>query len=274
MQFNQTEKLSAAARQRFERLEGTPPFTSDWLHTVMIHFAVDSRRLQPMVPFELDLRDGRAFVSLVAFDMHRLRPTRLGKLGEALFGPIGNHPFLNVRTYVRDADETGIYFLTEYLPKLLSVPLGPPVFGLPYRWGRLAYQNRPTTRGRVHGCVCKGWNGPALEYEGTIQDSAYRAAASGSLTEFLMERYTAFTYWRGIRRRFRIWHKPWTQATVNIDIKNDALLREQGDWYVGAELCGANYSPGVRDVWMGRPRFVRRQWSATFDVSLGKAVMR
>jgi len=154
MQSNQTGQLSAAARQRFARLEGNAPLTSDWLHTVMIHYAVAPERLQPFVPFELDTRDGRAYVSLVAFNMRRLRPTRFERLGAVLFAPIGNHPFLNVRTYVRDGNETGIYFLTEYLSNPISVPLGPPVFGLPYRWGRIDYQNEPTECGHMRGCVC------------------------------------------------------------------------------------------------------------------------
>ncbi len=273
MQSNQTGQLSAAARQRFARLEGNAPLTSDWLHTVMIHYAVAPERLQPFVPFELDTRDGRAYISLVAFNMRRLRPTRFERLGALLFAPIGNHPFLNVRTYVRDGNETGIYFLTEYLSNPISVPLGPPVFGLPYRWGRIDYQNESTKCGRVNGRVCKACNGPALEYEGHLDSRAYKPARAGSLTEFLMERYTAFTYWRGIRRRFRIWHQPWPQVPVSIDIKNDALLREQTDWYDGAELCGANYSPGVTNVWMGRPRLMKRRFAST-NANIGKVVLR
>ncbi len=273
MQADQPGQLSVAARQRFARLEGKPPLTSDWLHTVMIHYAVAPEVLRPIVPFDLDTRDDRAYVSLVAFDMKRLRPARFGSVGAALFSPIGNHPFLNLRTYVRDGNETGIYFLTEYLSNPISVPLGPPIFGLPYRWGRVDYQNEPTEGFRVQGRVRKAWNGPAIEYEGQLDGRAVMPAPAGSLTEFLMERYTAFTYWYGMRRRFRIWHEPWPQVPVSIDIRNDALLRSEMTWYDGAELCGANYSPGVTNVWMGRPRLMRR-YRATNSATIGRAVLR
>ncbi len=46
-----------------------PLFLGDWVTAVFIHYAVDAGVLQQEVPFELDLFEGRAFVSLVAFSM-------------------------------------------------------------------------------------------------------------------------------------------------------------------------------------------------------------
>ena len=46
------------------------------------HFDVDPDQLQPHVPFELDLFENRrAFVTLVAFTMRRMRPRRGGRIG-------------------------------------------------------------------------------------------------------------------------------------------------------------------------------------------------
>ena len=66
--------LSKAARRRLPSLPGEPLFYSDWLRAVFIHYEVDAKRLQPFVPFPLDLRFGRAYVSTVAFTMQGLRP--------------------------------------------------------------------------------------------------------------------------------------------------------------------------------------------------------
>ena len=107
----------------------------------MIHYEVEPEALQKAVPFEVDRRDGRAFVSLVAFTLRRMRPRFGGALSELLFKPIGTHEFLNVRTYVRYGNETGIFFLAEWLSNRLSVALGPTVFGLPYRWGTSRYEH-------------------------------------------------------------------------------------------------------------------------------------
>src|SRR4051812_15313522 len=48
---------------------------------------------------------------------------------------------------------------------------------------------------------------------------------SGSLDEWLMERYTAFTAaGDGPRRFFRVWHPAWRQAKAKINVSNQSLL--------------------------------------------------
>ncbi len=71
----------------------------------------------------------------------------------------------------------------------------------------------------------------------------------------MMERYAAFTEWMGLKRRFRVWHEPWRQGAVDVEIEENSLMELTGDWALGARYIGANYSPGARDVWMGRPAF-------------------
>ncbi len=57
---------------------GEPLFLADWDRTLMLHYEIAPELLQPFVPFELDLWNGRAHVSLVAFTMRGLRPRRGG----------------------------------------------------------------------------------------------------------------------------------------------------------------------------------------------------
>src|SRR5258708_3228276 len=130
-----SHRLSDAARRRILGARGEPLFYADWLRAVFIHYEADPEALQREVPFELDLDDGRAYVSLVAFTMRDMRPRIGGRLAAWLLKPIATHEFLNVRTYVRHGGETGIYFLAEWLSNPLSVWLGPLTFGLPYRFG-------------------------------------------------------------------------------------------------------------------------------------------
>src|SRR5690348_5003511 len=114
---NRTEEdPSTAARQRLLSCRGEPLFYSDWLRAVFIHYEVDPVLLQRFVPFPLDLRDGKAYVSLVAFTMEGLRPCRGGPLAAWALAPIATHELLNVRTYVRHGNETGIYFIAEWIP--------------------------------------------------------------------------------------------------------------------------------------------------------------
>jgi uncharacterized protein YqjF (DUF2071 family) len=244
-----TGDLSNAGKQRLLSKVGEPLFLARWDRAVFINYAADPALLQRQVPFDLDLREDRAFVSVVAFTLSRMRPRVGGRLGEWLFKPIATHEFLNVRTYVRHAGEPGIFFLAEWLSNPLSVRLGPRSFGLPYRFGRLAYEHA-TGGGGLRGTI----EAPEgrLSYAGKVDDLPFLPCPAGSLTEFMLERYTAFTQHRTRRRLFRIWHEPWRQAPVEIEVTTHGLLASTGAWWKTAEFIDANYSPGV-EVWMGRP---------------------
>ncbi len=250
-----TADFSVAARRRLLSIRGEPLFLADWLRPVFIHYEVPAAVLQRDVPFPLDLRDGKAYVSLVAFTMRRMRPFHGGALTEWLLKPIANNNFLNVRTYVRHRGEPGIYFLTEWMNNPISVHLGPITFGLPYRFGEMNYQHRHE-EGILSGTVREMVDGPALNYKTNLAEPHFTPCPAGSLDEFLLERYTAFTSHKTSRRFFRIWHEPWKQQPIQISVADIGLLETVWPWFANAKLAGANYSPGARDVWMGRPHRV------------------
>lgn len=238
-------------------------FLADWDRALMLHYEVAPEKLQPFVPFPLDVRNGKAYVSLVAFTMRGLRPKGGGWLAALPFRPIATHELLNVRTYVRQGGERGIYFLAEWIPNLLSVPLGGPVFGLPYRWGRIEYRHEHE-RGILFGDVRTRNGRHALRYRATV-GTEFAPCADQSLAAWLMERYTAFTEWRGWKRCFRVLHEPWMQCAVEAEVLEDSLLALTGDWARYARLVGATYSPGVRGVEMSAPRRLMSHHSVIRD---------
>ena len=248
---------SEKARRRLLSRRGEPLFYADWDDVIFIHYEIDAHELQSCVPYDLDCYHGRAFVSLVAFTMRGMRPRFGGRIGRLLLRPIATHQFLNIRTYVRHKGEPGIYFMREWLSSRVASWLGPWSFGLPYRFGRIDYQ--PTrgyglageherrgkveaSAGSLHFCAILGRNG-------------FDVCAPGSLDEFLLERYTAFTQFRKRRLFFRIWHEPWQQVPAKIQVSADDLIRSTGAWCRDARCIAANYSPGV-NVWMGWPHAI------------------
>jgi uncharacterized protein YqjF (DUF2071 family) len=244
---------SEAGKQRLLSKWGEPLFLARWDRAVFINYAADPEVLQRQVPFALDLREGQAFVSIVAFTLVRMRPRLGGMLTEWPLKPIATHEFLNIRTYVRDKGEPGIYFLAEWLPNRISVLLGPRTFGLPYRFGHLHYghaRNGESLRGNVD--APEG----LLHYKGEVCGQNWQPCDRGSRSEFMLERYTAFTEQRTRRRLFRIWHDPWPQAPAAFELTQDSLIASTGPWWNTAQFIDANYSPGV-EVWMGRPRRIR-----------------
>lgn len=248
--------LNLEARRRMEESPGDPLFLAGWQRVLFLHYEVEAEALQAAVPFELDLWEGRkAIVSLVAFAIEGMRPSRGGRWTKWLMAPIATHNFLNVRAYVRHEGASGIYFMREWLSNRLATRLGPLVFGLPYRFGSIEYDHRPE-EGILEGEVCA--DDRSLRYRVTMAHPSWERVGEGSRDEFLLERYTAFTCLRASKRKrsFRVWHEPWLQAPAEACVEDSALIRALGPWAQDARLIGANYSPGVAEVWMGWPRRV------------------
>ncbi len=249
--------LSERAKARMQSGWGEPLFVADWDNVRMIHFAVDAKRLQHNVPFELDTSDGMAFVSMVAFTMREMRPAFANRLLSWVLWPLSTHHFFNVRTYVRAGGDAGIHFLAEWVPNRLAMALGPRTFSLPYRQGRITYQN-DWRAGKLHGRVDDAKSGAAFAYRGELEAGApFSQCAPGSLDAWLMERYSAFNAACGRKRFFHVWHEPWLQCKAQVTMPDTSLLEADWDWFRNAEFAGANYSPGVRDVWLGWPHPIK-----------------
>lgn len=252
--------LSAMARRRLLSQRGEPLFLADWMRVLMLHFEVDASELQRVVPYQLDLHDGRAFVTLVAFSMENMHPRVGGKLGAWLFRPIATHDFLNVRTYVRHSGEPGIHFLAEWLSSWLAVQLGPRTFSLPYRHGHIRYEHDWEV-GKLRGLVRDVATQSEFSYRADLENGApFGPSERGSLDEWLMERYSAFNSARS-KKRFRVWHPPWPQCPVEAQLEDLALLTMNWPWFRSAQFVGANFSPGVRNVWMSCPNRVTGEYT-------------
>jgi len=250
-------RLSDEGRGRLLSRRGEPLFAAGWERVLFIHFEVDATALQRDVPFSLDLRDGRACVSLVAFTMRDMRFRCGGPAVSLLLRPVAPHQFLNVRTYVRHGGERGIYFITEWLSNWLSVQLGPRLYGLPYHHAKISYRHAHEENFLAGKVEVKNPGGN-FNYEARFPPGKnFAPCRENSPDEFLLERYTAYTSHGSARRFFRIWHPPWPQTPVEVSVKDDSLLRKTWPWFGAARLVGANYSPGFNDVWMGRAHRVR-----------------
>ena len=84
-------------------------FYQEWNRAVFLHWQVELSELKKFVPdeLEIDLFDGKAWISVVAFTMEKIRPKYL-----PYFSPISNFDEINVRTYVKANGKSGVYFLS------------------------------------------------------------------------------------------------------------------------------------------------------------------
>src|SRR6266446_6783011 len=74
--------IADAAKRRLLAAKGDPFLITDWEDALFFHYLLDPKLLQAEVPapFELDLYQGKACLSLVAVTMRRFRPYRRNSL--------------------------------------------------------------------------------------------------------------------------------------------------------------------------------------------------
>jgi uncharacterized protein YqjF (DUF2071 family) len=223
-----------------------PWFRADWRDVLFVHYAIDPGILRPRTPFALDLFEGRAWVSLVAFTQTGLRPAVGGKMSAALMWPVAAHTFLNLRTYVRVDGRPAIQFLAEWIPNRLAMLVGPRLYGLPFRLGWLDYRNdrRDVTA-----------DGDAFRLTASAGTGVH-TAEDESLDEFLLERYAAVTWRQRRGRKFDIEHAPWVWRRAAIGVEDDTLVRRAAPWFSAARPVCAHVSAGVTDVGIGGPEGV------------------
>lgn len=242
---------SELGRQRLA-MEGGPMVHAEWVQPVFLHYAVDPAKLAHQIPapLELELFDGRAWVTLVAMRMRRFRAVPGASLMKYLFPLVREQRFFNVRTYVRRGDERGLFFPWGWVSSPIGIRWPSRPLGLPCGFASIEYQ-QPGTLSAVRGEIRAGTH--SFRFQGTV-DSDPHNPSKGSFAEFALERYSGFFAHGRKIRIFRAWHVPWTFHRIRIDGVEDRLVRERFPWLEGATLCEAHTSPGFETVWMGKPR--------------------
>ena len=111
-----------------------PFLTARWSNLCLITYSVPPALLEPRLPpgVSLDLRDGRAFVSLVAFDFLDTRVLGVPWPGYR------NFPEINLRFYVRRGDRRGVVFVREFVPQRLVALLARAIYNEPYLAARMS----------------------------------------------------------------------------------------------------------------------------------------
>lgn len=193
--------------------------TAEWRKLIMAQYEVDPRVLAARLPpgLELDLYEGRCFVSLVGFLFDRVRILGVPVPGHTRFEEI------NLRYYVKrqvtdgpDGHENwrrGVVFVQELVPKPAIAWTAQALYGEAYvtsRTGHWWSTEGPEARAVRHHAlpleVRYDWLGPrqkANGYRGAAQhvavqaESRKRAMQAGSMDEFITEHYWGYTPTRG-----------------------------------------------------------------------------
>lgn len=191
-----------------------------WRDLVMLSWKVDPSILAPRVPAgtELDLFEGRCFVSLIAF---RFEDTVVRGI------PIPGHrdfEEINLRFYVarREGAELrrGVVFIKEIVPRAAIAFVARTVYGEPYEAMPTSSDIRETAKGKT---ASYSWRQGARTHSVRMDcGPAAAVPAAGSLEGFIAEHYWGYTARGAETDEYRVEHPPWkvraaTAASCDLD---------------------------------------------------------
>lgn len=178
-------------------------FYQEWNDAIFLHYQVDLNVLKKFVPTELeiDLFEGVAWVSIVAFTMEKIRPKYL-----PAFPPVSNFDEINIRTYVKSNGKTGVYFLSIEGGKQISCNIAKGISELPYRYSTI---HRKNDTYKSHNTLY----GDRLHIAYTVGDSNKNKS---NLDRWLTERYALFQDAGEAINEFEIHHVEWPINEIEI----------------------------------------------------------
>lgn len=175
----------------------------EWNQALFLHWKARQSALEPYLPagVELDLFEGEAWLSMVAFSMNNLHPRRLPPVGF-----VSNFHELNIRTYVTRQGKPGVFFLSMEASKRFSNWLAGVLSGMPYRFAHIHYSvgqfraNHSGRNSRLKAIFQKG-----------------RSMTPVAHDLWLTERYAVHQEAYGKLKTFEVLHKPWDTYEVNLE---------------------------------------------------------
>lgn len=191
--------------------------TQKWSDLLFLHWPVDPADIRKYIPgeLELDLYDNRAWIGIVLFKARGTRPRFMPPVPGA-----ANFLEVNVRTYVRYKNRSGVYFFSLDANSKLAVEIAS--FGgfLPYRRARMSLDKN---EGKII------FRSETMKKEGPQEKVAldYRilpqSAVSTELEKWLTERYCLWTKPGHQLLRLDIVHKPWKLKYVQGEISENTM---------------------------------------------------
>ena len=180
--------------------------TAEWRKLIMMQYEVAPAILQRRLPpgLELDLYEGRAYVSLIGFLFDRVRLLGVPPPFHTRFEEV------NLRYYVRrpmpdGSYRRGVVFLREIVPKPMITLIARALYGEAYATAPTA--RRWSTQGSDARAVRHGKLPLEIEYEwkhrgrwnrlGVQAGNRRVSMMAGSIEEFITEHYWGYTPRRG-----------------------------------------------------------------------------
>ena len=196
--------LRMTAHRPYPMPQRTWKYYQEWHNVLFAHWRVPLEPLRELVPkgIDIDLFNGQAWVSLVAFDLIKLRPHFIPS-----FPPVSDFIEINMRTYVIRNGKTGIYFFSLETDKAVSAWLGRLGIGLPYMKSTISHQKGTyLSVNKKHG----------FHLEVSYEPEEELIKNKSKLDKWLTERYCLFLERFGKIRGNDVHHFEWPLQKVKV----------------------------------------------------------
>ena len=223
-------------------------YYQEWNDAVFLHWQVDLQELQKIVPADLDidLYEGKPWVSLVAFTMEKIRPRNLPP-----FSPISYFDEINIRTYVKNDSKAGVYFLSIEGGNRISCKVARTLSELPYRHSTLKRQ----------GTLFHSENRQFKDRMTIKYEVGQELKEKTDLDRWLTERYALYHNTKTSINEFEIHHIEWPIYTLYI--KEIEIEYPRFKNLINNTSDRQHYSTGVQVIAWDRKRIGIAKRSAT-----------
>lgn len=187
--------------------------TAEWRKLIMANYAVDENLLQPYLPSgtELDLYEGRCYVSLVAFLFQNTRLKSIPIPFHRTFEEI-NLRFYVTHTTANDERRRGVVFIREFVPRFALTVVARSFYGEKYATASTAHQWIHTGERQS---VRYTWRYQAFENAMQVEASPQaRPIEPASTEEFFTEHYWGYTNRREGTSEYEVRHPRWTTYPI------------------------------------------------------------
>jgi len=216
--------LKQTAHRPWPMPNGPWVMTQTWHDLLFAHWRVSAAQIRAKVPadFTIDLFDGSAWLGIVPFQMTNVAPR-----GVPALPWVSEFPELNVRTYVRVADEPGIFFFSLDAGSALAVHAARTMLNLPYFTASMVVSSN---RDAIHYESRRDGVGADAEFRATYAPEGPTFVASpGSLEYFLTERYCFYNLnHHGEPYRLDIHHPPWPLRLARAEFNVNTMAHVHG----------------------------------------------
>lgn len=192
--------------------------TCKWKDLIMSTYEVEQHILTPYLPQNtaLDLYDGKALISLVAFTFSKVKFFGVKIPFHQNFGQI------NFRFYVKSKIDgsRGVVFIREFAPKFLITLVGNKIYNEPY-------YHKPIKR---HELKTEDTINLRYSYQNTsaqiMATTKTNELVNKTLKHFVVDRYIAFVKSKANKTlRYNIYHRPWKTHKVKSSYIHQNLIK-------------------------------------------------